>query len=354
MHAKRGSMSTSLRSLILLAAFLSSVLMSLAQQGAGVTHESPQSILLNVHVSPKKGVEATELQSKDFTVLDNHLAQPIQSFKAVTSNQEPVKVILLIDAVNTNFSRVAYARQQAQKFLQANNGQLEIPMTIAVLTDRGTQIQKDFTKDGNALSASLDHYTTGLRDITRSSGVWGADERVQTSLRAVGELSAYAASLPGRKILLWISPGWPLLSGPRIELSSQQQKKIFANVVAFSNELQRSNVTMYSINPLGVDESLYRADYYQAFVKGVATFNKTDLADLSLQVLAVQSGGLALNSSNDVVAGLKTCVADLSSWYEITIAAAKADRPDEYHQIEVKTDQPGLVTRTRDGYYAQP
>jgi hypothetical protein len=111
---------------------------------------------------------------------------------------------------------------------------------------------------------------------------------------------------------------------------------------------------MYSINPLGLDESLYREDYYQNFVKGVPTSNKTDLADLSLQVLAIQSGGLALNGSNDVAGGLKTCLADLQSWYEITVPTSRADRPNEYHQIDVKTDKPGLITRTRDGYYAQP
>ena len=77
---------------------------------------------------------------------------------------------MLIDAVNTDFTRVAYVREQAQKFLRTNNGHLENPTTIAVLTDSGTQIQKNFTSDGNALSSSLDHYTISLREITRSSG----------------------------------------------------------------------------------------------------------------------------------------------------------------------------------------
>jgi VWFA-related protein len=347
-------LSTYVRFLILLATVLPNVLPALAQQDPSVAPQSPRSIHLNVHVATKSGPGTIGLQSNDFTVLDNHAAAPILSFKAIASGQEPVKAILLIDAVNTDFTRVAYAREQAQKFLKGNNGQLENPTTIAVLTDSGMQIQKGFTNDGNALSSSLDQYTTGLRQITRSSGIWGADERVDTSLQAVRELMAYASSLPGRKILLWISPGWPLLSGVRIELSAKQQSQIFANVVAFSNQLQQSDVTLYSINPLGVDESLYREDYYQSFVKGVSTSRQTDLADLSLQVLAVQSGGLALNGSNDVVGGLKTCFADLRSWYEITVPATRADRPNEYHQIDVKTDKPGLVTRTRDGYYAQP
>jgi len=125
-------------------------------------------------------------------------------------------------------------------------------------------------------------------------------------------------------------------------------------VVAFSTELQQSNVTLYSVNPLGVDESIFRADYYQDFVKGVTNSKQTDLADLSLQVLSVQSGGLALNGSNDIVGGLKTCFADVQSWYEITVPVSRAEQRNEYHQLEIKIDKPELVARTRDGYYAQP
>jgi VWFA-related protein len=261
---------------------------------------------------------------------------------------------MLIDAVNTDFARVAFVREQAQKFLKINNGRLENPTTIALLTDRGTQIQKEFTTDGNALSSSLEHYSIGLRAVGDSSGIWGADQRVQISLTSVRELIAYASTLPGRKVLLWISPGWPLLSGVRIQLDSKQRNQIFSNVVAFSRELQHSDVTLYSINPLGPDESVLRANYYQNFVRGINNSNQTDLADLSLQVLAVQSGGLALNSSSDVVGGLKTCLADLQSWYEITVPVVKAERPNEYHQIDIRTDRAGLITRTRDGYYAQP
>jgi VWFA-related protein len=347
-------MTTYVRSLILLVCALPFGSPAIAQQTLAAVQGPPQSIRLNVHVAPKKGTETDGLEAKDFHVLDNNVPTSILSFKAATAEQKPVKVILVIDAVNTDFTRVAYARDQAQRFLKLNDGHLANPTTIAVLTDRGTQIQKDFTSDGNALSSSLDNYTTGLREITRASGIWGADERVDVSLHSVRDLTAYASSLSGRKILLWISPGWPLLSGARIELSSRQQKQIFGSVVAFSNELQKSDVTMYNINPLGVDESLYRADYYQSFVKGVATAHRTDLADLSLQVLAVQSGGLSLNGSNDVLGGLKTCVADFQSWYELTVPMYRADRPDEYHHVDVKTDKPGLITRTRDGYYAQP
>jgi VWFA-related protein len=325
-----------------------------AQQISPVAAHATRSIRLNVVVAPKSGPPVTGLQEQDFTLMDNKSPEPITSFKAVSSGQEPVKVILLIDAVNTNFDRVAYVRQQVQKFLRANGGNLAHPTSIAVLTDKGTQMQKDFSADGNALSASLDHYTIGLREITRASGIWGANERVQISLTAVRQLAAYAATIPGRKIVLWVSPGWPLLSGVRIDLDSKQQQQIFGDVVAFSKELQQSNITLYNINPLGPEENLFRANFYQEFVQGVSESSQTDLADLSLQVLAVQSGGLSLNGSSDVTGSLKRCLADTESWYEISFETRVAERPNEYHHIQITVDKPGLSTRTRDGYYAQP
>ena len=326
-----------------------------AQQSSPATQSGPQNILLDVSVTPKSGAAVTGLTQQDFTLLDNKTAQPITSFKAVTAAEEPVNVVVLIDAVNIDFSRVAYARQQVQQFLKANGGKLDHPTTIAVLTDEGTQVlQKEFTTDGTALSAALDHDTIGLRELRRDSGIWGANERLQISLKAMQQLAATMASLPGRKIAVWVSPGWPLLSGPRIDLDTKQQQQIFGSVVAFSRELQTANVTLYNINPLGPGENLFREDYYEAFVKGVSKPSQTDLADLSLQVLALQSGGLSFNGSSDVAGGLKKCYADADSWYEIGFPARSGEQPNEYNSLKVNVDKPGLTARSRNGYYAQP
>lgn len=347
-------MSTLTRIGLILLGLLPGTVTAFAQTISPAPQADPHTVRLDVVVAPKSGPPVTGLQGADFTLLDNQSPQPITSFRAVSASEEPVKVILLIDAVNSDFNRVAYVRQEVQKFLKADEGKLAHPTTLAVLTDKGTQMEKDFTSDGNALSASLDHYTIGLREIRRDSGIWGANDRVQISLTAVQQLALYAATIPGRKIVLWVSPGWPLLSGPRMDLDSKQQQQIFGNVVAFSKELQRAHITLYNINPLGPEQNLFRADYYQQFVKGVAKPGQTDLADLSLQVLALQSGGLSLNGSSDVAGGLRKCLADTQSWYEISFQPRSGETPNEYHHIDVKVEKPGLITRTRDGYYAQP
>jgi hypothetical protein len=124
-------------------------------------------------VSPASGEPATGLREQDFSLLDNKAPQAIASFKAVSSTQEPVKVILLIDAVNTDFDRVVYERIEVQKFLKANGGKLALPTSIAVLADKGTQIQKNFSDDGSALSASLEmpnHWAASNHSFNRVLG----------------------------------------------------------------------------------------------------------------------------------------------------------------------------------------
>jgi VWFA-related protein len=218
---------------------------------------SSGSIRLDVVVNTKSGQPVINLAQQDFTILDNKSPRPITSFKVVTPAKEPVEVILFIDAVNTPFSLVAYMRDETEKFLKANEGTLAYPTTFAVLTDDGVQTDNDFSTNGNLLSDSLEHHQSGLRQVTRSSQ-WGGVERLDISLKALHQLVDSAAKLPGRKIILWISPGWPLLSGPDIIQDSRQEQHIFSEVVSFSSQLRQAKTTLYNINPVGATESLFR------------------------------------------------------------------------------------------------
>lgn len=323
-------------------------------------HVSPQvqpgsaKIYLDVVIAPKSGQPVTGLQQQNFTLLDNKTPVAIDSFQAFRGNQAPIEVTLLVDAVNTDFQKVAYERDQIEKFLRANGGRLAYPTALAVFTDTGTKVQEGFSSDGNALSAALDQYTIGLRTINRSAGSYGAADRFNLSIGALHELAARLASRPGRNIILWVSPGWPLLSGPEVLLDSKQQQQLFADVVGLSAEFLQARITLYSIDPLGTADEGFRTFYYQDFLKGVTEPSKVQVGNLALQVLATQSGGLVLNSNNDIDALLQKCIADTEAYYELSFDPPPADQRDAYHQLEIRVAKPGLTVRTRQGYYTQP
>jgi VWFA-related protein len=315
----------------------------------------PQKIDLDVVVTPKSGKHdqpVAGLQKQDFTVLDDNTSVPITSFQALGGPQAPVDVLLLVDAVNTNITNLAFERQQIDKFLRANGGHLAHPVELAIFTDTGTQVQQGYSSDGNQLAASLDKSDIGLRQVRRDTQYQGQD-RFNLSINTLHSLIARESQLPGRKLIFWISPGWPLLSGPRVQLDNKQQQQIYSQVVALSTALRRANITLYSIDSLGTGQNVQQEFYYQSFLKGVKTPRQADLADLSLQVLADQTGGLVLHASNDLASHLEQAMEDTTAYYHISFEAPPSEQPG-YHSIEVKLATPGLVARTRTGYYAGP
>jgi VWFA-related protein len=340
---------------------LAALFLLLSFSTAAFTQQPPQpapaqdgQIHLDVVVTPKSGPPVTGLEQRDFTITDNKVPATITSFRAFSGSEAPVEVILLIDAVNTDYQIIAYERNQIDGFLRANGGKLAHPVKLAIFGDTGTQIQQSFSTDGNAIAASLDQQTVALRTLRRSAGFYGAVDRFDLSLKALAQLASSEADKPGRKFILWVSPGWPLLSGPGVQIDSKQQQSLFGAIVEASTELRQARITLYNVNPIGAGENTLRTFYYQQFLKGVSKPNQVSAGNLALQVIAAQSGGLVLNSSNDVSALLQQAFADADAWYELSFEPAKGERPNEYHQIEVRVDKPGLIARTRQGYYAQP
>ncbi|MGH9737890.1 MAG: VWA domain-containing protein [Candidatus Acidiferrales bacterium] len=326
---------------------------AVAQQANRPAQPADNSIYLDVVVTHKSGTPISGLQEQEFTLLDNNVSQKITSFQAVDGDKAPIEVIVLIDTVNAPYQAIVFARNQIDKVLVADGGDLAHPTTLAVLTDTGIQFQQGFSQDGNKLRAALDQYTLGLRSIRRSAGFYGAAERFQLSLEGLHQLVQREAPLPGRKIVLCVSPGWPLLSGPEVQLDGKKQQQLFGDIVDFSTDFLRDRITLYNVNPWGASESLEREDYWQSFLKGISKPGQVAPGDLGLQVLATQSGGLVLEANNDIAGLLQKCLADARTYYEISFQPPSDDRPGKYHRLQVRVSKSGLTARTTEGYYSR-
>ncbi|HUA21006.1 MAG TPA: VWA domain-containing protein [Bryobacteraceae bacterium] len=315
-------------------------------------------INLNVAVADRSGNPVTGLEQSDFALLDNKHPQKILSFQAVQgirTSSPPVEGVVVVDEVNTRFTNVSYARIQVDKFLRANDGKLPYPMSIAVFTDAGIAAGNAASRDGNTLAAALDSKQAGLRYVNRDQGVYGAGDRLGMSLMALSQLANREAARPGRKLIFWVSPGWPILTGPNIQLDGKDRQNVFRNVVDMSRLLLNGDITLFSIDPLGGnDAGQARTYYYEDFVKGVKRQDQVQMGNLALQVLAIQSGGQVFDSDNDVAGEIAKAVADASAYYVLTFDTEPGDGPNEYHEIQVKLDRKGLKVHTRTGYYAQP
>jgi VWFA-related protein len=323
---------------------------------AAAAQSPPNPVSLSVVVTSSSGTPVTGLDRADFTVLDSRVPQKIIGFQPAGA-QKPAHITVVIDAVNVPYSNLAYQRNQVKKFLTANEGQLPSLTRLVVFTDDGIVQIGDFTTDGNKLNTMLSKKNVGLRNIRRSSQfqMW---DRLNLSLNALHSLVALDSKIEGRKAIFWISPGWPLLSGPWIDLSARQQQQLFDDIVAVSNTLSQGQITLYNINPYGPLEGVGRSLYYRDFLNPVTKVSQAQLANLSLQVLSVQSGGLALIGSNDIAGLLQRCAQEAQATYRITYQPSQDVASASYHPISVLLDKRDLdkhvlVARTRQGYYTQ-
>jgi VWFA-related protein len=315
-------------------------------------------ITLDVVVTDKTGNPVPGLEQQDFTIFDNKRPQPIIAFRKVDGSKNddlPLRAVFVIDEVNVPFRAISNARAQLEKYLRQNAGQLPFPMSLVVFNEKSTQVQGAPTRDGNLLADSVHAMGAGapreLEGTQFANEIW----RLQVSLRALGRLTAYEMTQPGRKLLIWLSPGWPLIPAAADHLGNKDLQTDFHTVVALSSELREGRITLYSVDPQGTDDAAGLGSvYYQNFLEGVTSADKFQSGDLTLGVVAVQSGGQVLNRSNDISELIGKCMADARAYYILSFDPGTANHKDEYHALQVKTSKAGILVRTRTGYYAQP
>lgn len=324
-------------------------------QPAAAPHTPPGQIQLDLVVTDKKGKPVAGLKQSDFTLLDDNRPVALESFHAFDASAgaagPPQQIILVIDTVNIGFQEVSYSRFGIDQFLRSDDGRMAVPVSVYWYTDTGLQGGAAPSTDGNKLAAELDATQGQLRDINRNAGAWGAIERFEMSVQMLEHIVRAETRQPGRKLLIWIGPGWPILDSPNMQMTWKDQQHLFRNVVEFSTLLREAQVQIYSVTPGMPDSFTY---VYQAYLKGVKKPSQAFLPYLDLKVLAVESGGLALSPSNDLGSEIEQCARDASAYYTLSFTPPHADGPNEYHQLKVRVNKPGLTARTDTGYYNQP
>ena len=311
-------------------------------------------ISINVVVAQKKGQPIHGLREGDFTVLDNKQPQKLLAFREVDADalrQDPVHVVIVIDMINTGISVVAREREQLGEFLKQNSGELSNPTAIATFAESGAKVGQSFSRDGKALSAMFEKQQSELRIEGRDTGFYGAADRLRLSLSQLDQLVSFEAKVPGRKLILVVGPGWPMLPWAGVEEDMKQRTQVFNSIVELTNRIQESNIALYCIYPFELGRNT--PFYYQNYLKGISAPKDAEYADLALQVLAEHSGGQVLINGPIILDSLNKAVQDASASYELTFEAAPGDRLNEYHAIEVRVDRPNTIVRTIKGYYAR-
>jgi VWFA-related protein len=328
-------------------------------QGAASAAAAPAAkqrpIFLDVLVTDSSGKPVADLEPFDFSVLDENQPRKILGFRRTDGTtgsklDPPVEVIIVLDAVNMPYQVAARFRLEIEKFLHENNGHLAQPVSIYMFTSEGLRVQPAPSRDGNALATMLDQSTGTVRARDAAGGIYSLAEQFKSSYQTISGMAENLSRKPGRKIVIWLGPGWPLLTERFFIQTDVSRETYFRQIAALQNKLRDARVTLYSLfTTAGLTNTLY-----QGFLKPVREMRKMEIADMALQVLAIHTGGRVLEPSNDVKGQIDACVAEIGEYYTLALMPPPAAKEDEYHDLKVQVSKPAMNVRTISGYYNEP
>jgi VWFA-related protein len=307
-------------------------------------------IRLDVIVTDPAGKPVAGLAAQDFTLLADKEPQKLVSFEAYGGGadqpEQPVQLIVVIDAVNNGFSELGLMRQGVERFLRQNGGRLAHPVSLILFTADGAQALAPPSTDGNQLADLVKQIKPSVRNL----GL----EPFPLSIRALARIAQDETKVEGRKLLLWLGPGWESpIPNPSVMTARDEQnrKDYFDYGILLSTRLRQARIALYG----GYAAGTY---FDRDFLKGVRRVTDEDPRDLSLGVLAIESGGRGglayINRDVDTAEQLNSFAAEADVFYTLSFSPPPNEPLGDYRDLKVVVDKPGLTARTNTGYYNQP
>jgi VWFA-related protein len=344
-------------------------------------YQAQHRIVLKVVVTDASGKPVSNLKEQDVALLDNGQPQALTSFQAVDDSKLPrrSRLILMLDTVNNPARAIEQDRHEVERYLQASPSFLANPTSIAVLGEAGATIGPS-SQDRKTLLEQVRQLKDQLHPVScqedpdinhsflnvwmpnapatlRSTKVLAClNQRFERSVASLYKLAAQQSTVPGRVLLLWLGPGWPLLNEHEFtQDSAEVRQNFFHYLVELSTTLRESQVTLDAVtSPDFVRKTETRNDHDNAFFDGVPREEDTTAGSLGLEALAHQNGGQTLADSRDLASGITQAIAAENSYYVLSFDSPPAATPAEFHTLRVDTSQPSLKIRTSTLYYAQP
>jgi VWFA-related protein len=341
-------------------------------------------------------VEATRPSAAAWPKLPPHTFSNMPERHAGAS---PAVTVILLDALNTPWSSQAQARLQVLKFLQ----QLRPGDPVALYALGGDlRVLHDFTTDASVLIAALARYrgrpateleasdpsnwdtsggmvepsqldeasssdsgSTGSQDAaalqqwltgsTNYAAEYYMNQRVRKTVDALVAIANHLEGLPGRKNLIWVSGGFPLLNG----LDRMLQPGGIDNVRNYGGEVSRAaqalnnvNLAVYPVDARG----LMVMPEFSAARRNLPVGRFTDLTANfgAMDEIAQRTGGRAFYNTNDIKGALRKVIDDSRLTYVLGYYPAHGKWNGEYRKLKVQVDRRGLKLQYRRGYLASP
>lgn len=381
---------------------------------------------IEVFVTDKKGNPITGLTVDDFTLLEDGRPIKISNFYAVADGEPAVPaegvdaaaeardpslrleripeaqrlhVVVYIDNFNIEPFHRNRVFTQLRSFLRTLDREARV---MLVTYDRSLHIQQRFTEDAGLVTAAtfdiekmtgsrlqynrerqeilkaIDRASSESDDRNVNHGVLARIRQHASSIKNDLEFSIDAlrdtitslSGLPGRKAVVYVSDGLPMVPARDLFYHAQRKFEDLSAILesrqldatrdfqVLANHANSGGVTFYTIDASGL-LALTSANAEHARASSVdgghafADEMDRDNMQASIQYIADRTGGTSIVNVNDIGRLLGRVGADFRTYYSLGYTPARAG-DGRYHEVEVQVARKGLTVRHRDGYRDKP
>jgi VWFA-related protein len=297
-------------------------------------------VSLPVVVTTREGRRITDLQKSDFAVFEDGIQQEIAGF---SPTDEPVTIALLIDTSGSTEQKLARMQNSAIDFVN----QLHPDDSVAVLSfSEDVRLLEDFSID-------RDRNAYGIKE-TRTGGWTVLYEAVWLGLADV------LKPITERKAMVLFTDGEDTRSRKAsekdtIELARESNATIYSVYYDTSMDAYtgRGRTTTGGLGVPPIIGGGYPSPYPSGRGGVGGVYGSTGSGYRYLKELAQETGGMVFDTSrtDDLASAFEQVARELASQYSIGYYSTNQKRDSKYRKVEVRVSKPGLVARTKRGYY---
>jgi VWFA-related protein len=338
-----------------------------AAANAQVIRTGTQVVLVDVAVTDKKGAYPADLAASEFHVFEDGKEQKITGVtRAGESPQGRGRyTVLLFDNSSMSPREQAWAHQVAANFIDASvdaNAMMAVVHFSGVLRV-GQTFTDNFTRLKQAVGAAPISAANPAEDAGTATGRAAADFTTRRNLRSLENLIRNLETVPGRKSLVYFTPGFPISSGFAAQLRSVAEAANRSNVAVYPVNVRLVEMTSTADSPAlpaatpAARGRIAPGAASAAMLRGApADFGpepgnpQLDAAARMavLQRLAEDSGGFVVRQPDDTAA-LRRIVQEQREYYLLSYTPAP-DSAGKCHKLRVRVDRKDTEWRARSEY----
>lgn len=349
-------------------------------------------VRVSVIVQDRHGRPVTGLTAADFELFDHRQPQQVALF-SVEGRAAPSRAsvqpnvftnridgpasagvtVLLFDRLNTIQEHQTIARNHIFQYLKQLRP--EDRVGFYVLEADEVLVLHDFTRDAESLIKAVERVDTKtsvplsgsqaqlvrgieaeLRDFNSEIEGWVAraeehiqgfftERRMNATTGAMEGIAAHLAGVRGRKNVIWISSGFPILFSDGIMLRNASPE-----VFRATRALNDADIAFYPVDARGLTGVFSTPP--SARQQEFSTLGDLMSTVETSQVIAEKTGGRAYFNTNDLGGAIQRAAEDSRLTYVLGYMPSHGQWDGRFREIKVRVRRPDVTVRHRSGYFA--